>query len=290
MPFWGESLRVIRREDPKPHPSQPNRNSPHSKHLTLALQLCNTVAMEHSTPFAPDFPASLADCGEGSTPEAYGLEELLAAAGERLGEAISPRTVRLYATEGLIDRPGKEGRSAVYGHRHLLQLLLIRTLARRGLSLAAIAPLLGLEDKALELQLSQLAGDGATTSGVIDALTASTPEPNTKEANEALQYLQGLQPSTSDSPAGATEARAGKGTGLLSLLGSPLSSRSPSRSPPRTGGSRSTASRWHRFTLAPGVELQISESVSVPPPGSRRVAWLNRLVARLIEQLEDGPP
>ena len=54
----------------------------------------------------------------------YGLEDLLVAAGELLGEVISPRTVRLYATQGLIDRPGKEGRSAVYGHRHLLQLLL----------------------------------------------------------------------------------------------------------------------------------------------------------------------
>jgi len=88
---------------------------------------------------------------------------------------------------------------------------------------------------------------------------------------------------------------------LLPLLGSPLSSRpssspssrssrSPSRSSSRSGGSREAASRWHRFTLAPGVELQISDSVSVPPPGSRRMAWLNRLVARLLEQLEDSPP
>jgi len=38
------------------------------------------------------------------------------------------------------------------------------------------------------------------------------------------------------------------------------------------------------------VELQISDSVSVPPPGARRMAWLNRLIARLLEQLEDTPP
>ncbi len=63
-----------------------------------------------------------------------GLEELLSVAGESLGEEVSPRTVRLYTSQGLIDRPGKEGRSAVYGRRQLLQLLLIRSLARRGLS------------------------------------------------------------------------------------------------------------------------------------------------------------
>ena len=71
----------------------------------------------------------------------YGLKDLLVVAGELLGEEISQRSVRLYATQGLIDRPGKEGPSAVYGHRHLLQLVLVRALARRGLSLSVIAPL-----------------------------------------------------------------------------------------------------------------------------------------------------
>ena len=212
-------------------------------------------------------------------------------AGERLGEAISPRTVRLYATQGLIDRPGREGRSAAYGHRHLLQLLLIRSLAKRGLSLAAIAPLLGLEDKALELQLSQLEGDGSNAHEAFDALTASSREPTTNESNEALQYLQSLRPSNAEACSGGTDVEATERTGsLLPLLGSPLSKRSSSRSLSRSGGSREAASHWHRFTLAPGVELQISESVSVPPPGSRRIAWLNRLVSRLVEQLEDGPP
>ena len=77
-----------------------------------------------------------------------------------------------------------------------------------------------------------------------------------------------------------------------SLVLPPASSPSlrSSRSPSRSGGSREAASRWHRFTLAPGVELQISDSVSVPPPGARRMAWLNRLIARLLEQLEDTPP
>jgi hypothetical protein len=38
--------------------------------------------------------------------------------------------------------------------------------------------------------------------------------------------------------------------------------------------------------LAPGVELHLSESASIPPPGSRREAWLQRLIDRLREQLD----
>ena len=270
--------------------------------------------MERSVPFSPPLRAA---------PEVYGLEELLAIAGGRLGEEITPRTVRLYATQGLIDRPGREGRSAVYARRHLLQLMLIRSLARRGLSLAAIAPLIGLSDDELEQQLNQLEGDGMPASSLLAAMAAeihaaggqagapSAPgsqqagdrDNASEECNEALDYLRNLQ---SSAPAEAVSADVDaesleRSASLLPLLGSPLSSRpsgrpptlssrSPSRSPSRSGGSREAASRWHRFTLAPGVELQISESVSVPPPGSRRMAWLNRLVARLVEQLEDSPP
>ena len=257
--------------------------------------------MEHSAPLSA---AALPQ----ATPEVYGLEELLAVAGERLGEEITPRTVRLYATQGLIDRPGREGRSAVYGRRHLLQLLLIRSLARRGLSLAAIAPLIGLTDDELEQQLNQLEGDGSPASSLLAAMAADIQAASgsqpvaSEERNEALDYLRSLQSASPEASPTATDSESlERSASLLPLLGSPLSSRSSSRpssspssrssrSPSRSGGSREAASRWHRFTLAPGVELQISDSVSVPPPGSRRMAWLNRLVARLLEQLEDSPP
>ena len=213
----------------------------------------------------PPIPSASADpC----TPEvSYGLEELLAIAGERLGEEITPRTVRLYATEGLIDRPGKDGRRAVYGQRHLLQLLLVRSLARRGLSLSAIAPLVVCSDQDLQEQWRQL-DDG----------TSSSNPPETR--NEALAYLQSIRDSSAPSP--------DQSSSLLPLLGSPLSSRSPSSLRSSRTGSRSSASssRWHRFSLAPGVEVHLSESASIPPPGSRREAWLQRLIDRLREQLD----
>ena len=87
----------------------------------------------------------------GSREAALSLKELLRLASDGLGEQVTARTVRLYATEGLIDRPSKDGRRALYSQRHLLQLLLVRTLARRGLSLSAIAPLVvGSDDELLQ--------------------------------------------------------------------------------------------------------------------------------------------
>jgi DNA-binding transcriptional MerR regulator len=206
------------------------------------------------------------------SPVLYGLDELLAMAGERLGEEITPRTVRLYATEGLIDRPGKDGRRAVYGQRHLLQLLLIRTLARRGLSLTAIAPLAACSDGELLEQLLRLEEPSAHQASHESMEASSTKQ------QEALAYLHSLQSERSPS--------------LLPLLGSPLSSSSGSPSPRRSLSSRSAgrssaaSSRWHRFSLAPGVELHLSESASIPPAGSRREAWLLRLLERLREQLD----
>jgi DNA-binding transcriptional MerR regulator len=206
----------------------------------------------------------------GASEVLYGLEQLLAIAGEQLGEEISSRTVRLYATEGLIDRPGKDGRRAVYGRRHLLQLLLIRSLARRGLSLSAIAPHVASNDQELEQQLQQL-----------DDASLGLAQPSTPTNNDALAYLQSLQSQS------GTDVQTDTPASLLPLLGSSLSSRSPSlRASRMASRSSASSSRWHRFSLAPGVELHLSESASIPPPGSRREAWLQRLIDRLREQLD----
>jgi DNA-binding transcriptional MerR regulator len=245
----------------------------------------------------PVLPASadLGPAAEHPSPEAsYGLEELLLTAGERLGEEITPRTVRLYATQGLIDRPGKEGRSAVYGQRHLLQLLLIRSLARRGLSLSAIAPLCVLPDAEIAQHLSQLENANGESS------------PSLPDVNLALAYLQDLEGESKRFAASRRPAQLSlpseseldrevddlsTSPSLLSMLGSPLSKRaglfSARRSPSRSSGSRDAASRWHRFLLAPGVELHINESVSIPPSGSRRISWLQKLADRLLEQLDE---
>src|SRR5947209_16277476 len=69
------------------------------------------------------------------------------------------RTIRYYTTLGLIDRPAElRGRTALYGHRHLLQLVAIKRLQAQGLSLAELQQrLVGLTDAELG-RLARLPG------------------------------------------------------------------------------------------------------------------------------------
>src|SRR5215470_5196198 len=73
----------------------------------------------------------------------------------RVRDVPDRRTIRYYTTLGLIDRPAAmRGRTALYGRRHLLQLVAIKRLQAAGRSLAEIQQqLLGLSTA----QLSQLA-------------------------------------------------------------------------------------------------------------------------------------
>jgi DNA-binding transcriptional MerR regulator len=77
----------------------------------------------------------------------------------RVREVPDGRTVRYYTTLGLVDRPVLRGRTALYGRRHLLQLVAIKRLQAQGLSLAEVqARLLGRTDEALAELASLPAG------------------------------------------------------------------------------------------------------------------------------------
>jgi DNA-binding transcriptional MerR regulator len=83
--------------------------------------------------------------------------EVLAGAGarpedERVKALPDERTVRYYQTGGLVDRPVRyEGRTALYGFRHLLQVVALKLLQAQGHSLAqAQRALAGTSTKALE--------------------------------------------------------------------------------------------------------------------------------------------
>jgi hypothetical protein len=57
----------------------------------------------------------------------------------RVREVPDRRAIRYYTTLGLLDRPAEmRGRTALYGRRHLLQLVAIKRLQARGLNLAEI--------------------------------------------------------------------------------------------------------------------------------------------------------
>ena len=85
------------------------------------------------------------------------------------------RTIRYYTTIGLLDRAAEmRGRTALYSHRHLLQLVAIKRLQARGLSLSAIQQqLLGLGDAALR-RLAKLP-EGVPSSHGAGPVSAGTP-------------------------------------------------------------------------------------------------------------------
>jgi DNA-binding transcriptional MerR regulator len=78
----------------------------------------------------------------------------------RVRDVPDRRTIRFYTTLGLIDRPAAmRGRTALYGRRHLLQLVAVKRLQAHGLSLAEVqARLVGLTDAALD-ELARLPDD-----------------------------------------------------------------------------------------------------------------------------------
>ena len=71
---------------------------------------------------------------------------------ERVNALPDERTVRYYQTSGLVDRPLRyDGRVAVYGFRHLLQILAVKLLQAQGHTLAQVQrSLAGISTAALE--------------------------------------------------------------------------------------------------------------------------------------------
>ncbi|WP_276860707.1 helix-turn-helix domain-containing protein [Mycobacterium pseudokansasii] len=68
----------------------------------------------------------------------------------RVRELPDRRAVRWYTTAGLVDPPARQGRTAVYRPRHLLQLVAVKRLQAQGYSLAEIqGELAGATDETL---------------------------------------------------------------------------------------------------------------------------------------------
>lgn len=75
----------------------------------------------------------------------------------RVSPAPDARTIRYYATLGLVDRPKIVDRQARYGRRHLAQLLAIKALQRSFLPLAEVqARLYGKSTEELEAIVASL--------------------------------------------------------------------------------------------------------------------------------------
>ncbi len=56
----------------------------------------------------------------------------------KLSEEITPRLIRYYTNQGVLDDPIREGKYAFYNQRHLLQILVCRRLLTEGFTVAVI--------------------------------------------------------------------------------------------------------------------------------------------------------
>ncbi len=83
------------------------------------------------------------------------------------------RTIRYYTTAGLLDRPAEmRGRTALYSRRHLLQLVAIKQLQARGLSLSQVQRQLA---GATDATLRRLAGGRVEADVEMNADSAPSP-------------------------------------------------------------------------------------------------------------------
>ncbi|MBU2487751.1 MAG: MerR family transcriptional regulator [Proteobacteria bacterium] len=78
---------------------------------------------------------------------------------QRVALRINERTLRYYISRGLVDKPlGRRATAALYGYRHLLQVLALKRLQAAYLPVKRISEVLpGLDDQAL---LEAITGDG----------------------------------------------------------------------------------------------------------------------------------
>jgi DNA-binding transcriptional MerR regulator len=179
---------------------------------------------------------------------------------DRVAETLNERTLRYYITEGLIDRPlGKEGTAALYGYRHLVQIVAVKLLQGSYLPIRRIREVLAdKSNEELELILAE---------GLEGPVTEMRPS-----------FCETLY----DSPPGrmATPSRRRL---MLREPEAPLRSYAPAPPPAFQRESPSPAgSSWERFVLGDGIELH----VRTDRKGDLRGSEIRRIVARLLHSLQ----
>ncbi len=134
------------------------------------------------------------------------------AASGRVRDVPDRRTIRYYTTLGLIDRPAAmRGRTALYGRRHLLQLVAIKKLQARGRSLTEVQQeLTGRTDRELARIAGQETPEGPGGSTVSASPRSDrdfwrqepeAPEPSESASTDAAVVLEsGVVPSANDLP------------------------------------------------------------------------------------------
>ncbi|MDX2099155.1 MAG: MerR family transcriptional regulator [Leptolyngbyaceae cyanobacterium bins.59] len=169
----------------------------------------------------------------------------------RVREDVTPRLVRHYASQGMLDEPLKEGREARYLYRHLLQLLLVRRLLAEGYGASAIN----------KLAISK-------TNQELEELLQGGVQLTVTPANPALAFLQQVQQrqTSLSKPPPSVPA-------VLPIPVSPVPSPSPPLEP-STSAQPFISAKWTRVEVLPGLELHIRHDFVYPSSGQEQQSLL----------------
>ncbi len=174
---------------------------------------------------------------------------------QRVARRINERTLRYYISRGLVDRPvGKKATAALYGYRHLLQILALKRLQAAYLPVRRISEILPAQDNP----------------GLLDIVTG--------EKTEGFAPGPGTRGPREWTPASERETALGEPTPPAFGW---------------DGNDDETAvfmadQTWHRFILAEGMEVSIRAD-KARELGVQRVRELLRDLARLAAQKGEEP-
>jgi DNA-binding transcriptional MerR regulator len=199
------------------------------------------------------------------------------------------RSIRYYTTLGLLDRPVEiRGRTALYGPRHLMQLVAIKRLQARGHSLAEVQAMLAgashrklarIADVPRAVWAGDEGGEGETGDASSDAAAGATLAAAAPPAR--TRFWDEVPADADETPAAAGETVAAAGAPALDFA-----SASDPVEPGETGqAGLPTAGApvlLASMALAPGVTLLFQPGRS---PDSTDAEALRRAAAQLLEEL-----
>ncbi|MGD1940706.1 MAG: MerR family transcriptional regulator [Leptolyngbyaceae cyanobacterium] len=170
--------------------------------------------------------------------------------GRRGQESVNARLVRHYTTQGLLDKPLKQGREARYVYRHVLQLLALRRLLADGYSVSSIAGLI----------------DGQANP-VLESILQGSTQLTVEAANPALAFLSQIRDRvtpTAAAPAPAARQR------RSAPAPSARAASTPSPATPAASSGAPSPQTWTRVELRDGLELHLRQDFVAPATTAER--------------------
>ncbi|MFM7428128.1 MAG: MerR family transcriptional regulator [Elainella sp.] len=205
----------------------------------------------------------------------WSLEELVQVANEllpqflpdekvqtRVREDVTPRLVRHYTSQGMLDEPLKAGREARYIYRHLLQVLVVRRLLTEGYGASVINTLAR-----------------SKSNSDLEELLQGSVQLTVAPANPALTFLQQVQKRQSDAARSQSMQLGSVQPGSVqSQPVQPGSVQPQAKSLPSPYPSSTVPhSEWIRHEILPGLELHIRSDVLLPVTAQEQQTLLQRI-------------